>query len=836
MIYKIIFLLFFLCSSALAQIPALNDSLTSQPDSSVSVNDSTTVSGVDTLVTYSSADSVIYSLKTRTMSLYKKGDIKYRDMQLQSEIININWDTSVMNAFGVPDSSDSTGKKLKGTPVMKEGNEEYHGVELGYNFKTKRGKINVGDTEVDQGYYHGQEIKKVDTDVLNVKDGRYTTCDDPNPHYYFASPKMKIMFQDKIVAEPVYLYIADVPIFGLPFGVFPNKRGRRSGIIAPAYGEDARRGRFLSHLGYYWAISDYMDLGMRSDLYSKGGWAAYADYRYSLRYNFNGSISGEYKKLHTGEEADPQRFEENSYRVNFTHNQEIDPTMRANVNFTFTSNNSYLVTNNLQQALDQSITSNATLSKSWEGTPNSITFNINRRQNLQNGRIDETLPSVSFNHSQSYPLRFGKSTADDDGNSWYEMIGLSYNANFSNSRSKYNRSVDSVKLDISGIDSIGRSEEIERDRTRSLNQNVSLSIAPKLGNITISPSLSYRDERIFTENDVPGRNAADSTVAINTVKDARRAGYLTSALSASTKFFGIVQPGILGIAALRHTVTPSLSFSYQKQIIGEDRLGRQMVMSLSVGNIFEMKKNVEEEGKEAEKIQLLNLGSSISYNFSLDSLNFSPIGLSYRTGIGGGAFDIGGDASFDLYKLAQVGPNSFVRVNKFLLNEEGRLARLTTFRVSVSTSLAGEKSKSSRGGGGETFTDSLAAQRQQNQYYGIYRQEDPDFSIPWKLSLSLDFFENKVQPSTFRSSSIRGNLEFNLTENWKFSTSGGYDLMNKEVVVPNINISRDLHCWILNFSWVPTGQYRHYRFELRVKAPQLQDIKVTKQGSERSIY
>ena len=79
-------------------------------------------------------------------------------------------------------------------------------------------------------------------------------------------------------------------------------------------------------------------------------------------------------------------------------------------------------------------------------------------------------------------------------------------------------------------------------------------------------------------------------------------------------------------------------------------------------------------------------------------------------------------------------------------------------------------------------------------------------------------------------------MEFNLTENWKFSMSGGYDLMNKEVVVPNVNISRDLHCWLMNFTWVPTGAYRQYRLEIRVKAPQLQDVKVTKQGSAQGIY
>ena len=40
----------------------------------------------------------------------------------------------------------------------------------------------------------------------------------------------------------------------------------------------------------------------------------------------------------------------------------------------------------------------------------------------------------------------------------------------------------------------------------------------------------------------------------------------------------------------------------------------------------------------------------------------------------------------------------------------------------------------------------------------------------------------------------------------------------------------------MNLTWFPIGFYRGYRLELRVKAPQLQDLKVTKQGSARGTY
>ncbi|MBI1808079.1 MAG: LPS-assembly protein LptD, partial [Ignavibacteria bacterium] len=461
---RTILLMFLVVSPVSPQNQVHNDSLISRRDSTQlhllrspsdtlsSIKDTSSVTGIDTVVNYASADSISYSLSTKTMSLYTKGDLKYQKMELQSDHIDIDWNSSTMVARGVTDSTDSTGNKMRGLPIMKDGGEEYHGKELGYNFKSKKGRINVADTKIDQGYYHGEKIKKVGQDILFVADGRYTTCDQPEPHYYFSSPKMKVTPGDKVIAEPVYLYIADVPLFWLPLGVFPNKSGRRSGIIAPAIAEDATHGRLLRHIGYYFAMNDYMDLSLKTDLYTKGSWALYSNYRYNLRYYLNGSLSGEYKKFIEGESSDAGRKLSESYTLNFLHNQTIDPTTSLNVNFTFASSNAYQNTIDLNQALRQDITSNATLSKSWD-EKNSTTLNVGRRQNLIDGSIYETLPSLSFSHSGSYPFRFSRTTSSDLTDlAWYEMISVSYGANLTNNRSKVNTKIGGLKTQINGRD------------------------------------------------------------------------------------------------------------------------------------------------------------------------------------------------------------------------------------------------------------------------------------------------------------------------------------------------------------------------------------------------
>lgn len=772
-------------------------------------------SGVDSIITYTSTDSIIYSIANRKMKLYGKGNIKYRQMELKSERIDVNWENATMKAEGIVDTSDSTGKKFVGTPIMVDGGEEFHGNELLYNFKTQKGRITLAETKADEGFYYGSKVKKVEKDVLFISEGKYTTCDLPDPHFYFASPKMKLITKDKVIAEPIYFYIADVPVFALPFGVFPSKSGRRSGFFAPAYGEDGTRGRYLKRLGYYWAMSDYYDLAVQGDWYSNGSYLINSDINYKVIYNFTGGISGTYKRFIFGEQGDPSYSIQEGYNLNIRHNQEINPTMQANVNFSFMSDNNYRLTNNLTEALEQTIYSNATLSKNWEGTPNSATVNLSRSQVLTSGRIDEVLPSVSFNRSQSFPFR-RKNPAGELN--WYELIGYNYRAGFSNNRSKIPITVTSVRA--STEDTLFQNiETFRRDSRQQLNQDVGFSISPKFGYISITPNFSFSDSRSQIKNIIPDRNPADSALINGEQKDYYTSGYLSTGVSANTRLYGILQPDLIGITAFRHTLMPNLSLTYSKQVYGKNIGRKNMIAAFNAGNVFEIKMSPKGEEKEERKIQLLNFNGNISYNFAADSLNFSNIGLGYRTSIGE-LLNISGASSFSLYKFDQ---NTNRIVNKYLIKEERKLARMENFSISLSTSLSGEKKQTASA----TTTDTT--QNVQSGYYNMYQREEPDFSIPWRLSFGWNFFESFVPNARNRSANINASLDFNLTENWKFRLSSNYDIMRKEFSAPSINIDRDLHCWLMNFSWVPIGSYKHWKLEIRVKASQLQDIKVTKQ-------
>jgi hypothetical protein len=261
-------------------------------------------------------------------------------------------------------------------------------------------------------------------------------------------------------------------------------------------------------------------------------------------------------------------------------------------------------------------------------------------------------------------------------------------------------------------------------------------------------------------------------------------------------------------------------------VFGGAPVGESQQIGLSVGNLFEMKTEPRDSIDKGNKYQILNLGASLAYNFAADQFRLSDLSLNYRTDIGQ-YLGISGGSNYRFYVFDQA---SGQRVNKFLIKEGKGIAEMTSFNINLSTSLRGERKR------GETQVqnaDTTAGPPafQQSGYRGLYEEEPPDFSIPWNLSLNFSFAQFQDNPAVkTRSANISANLGFNLTENWKFSAAGSYDVIQRQFAAPRITIDRDLHCWTMNFSWTPIGQLAGYRFELKVKAPQLQDVKLTKQS------
>lgn len=814
---------------------------------------------IDTTIFYSGKDSVIYSMGRRTMYIHGNGDLQYETMGLKSAVIEVNWDTSTLTAIGVVDTADSTGKKRIGNPILTDAGDTYDGDRVTYNFKSQKGRITLGATQMDNGYYRGSKIKKVGKDALFIENGIFTTCDNPDPHFHFGSPKLKVYLRDHIVAEPVFLYVADVPVFALPFGIFPNESGRRSGIIAPAYGQDARRGRYISRFGYYWAMNDYMDIATTFDWYARGGWLNRSLFRYNLRYEFSGSISASTASLFEGAKGDPGRSESRDYNINWMHSQSFNPTTSLSVNFTWMSGTFYRkFSTNLEDILRQNIISTATLNKTFEDLNSSLSLTIYRDQNLVTGDINEQLPSISYRQSQIYPFKKKTRSRGVGGSSepaeqsWYELIGINYNVRGLNQRTLTHSTISSV------VDPTVDSIRLSNDQSRyGVHHQLNTGISPKIGYFNVSPFINYEEKWYAKsiERDSTGTRDVNGFRAVRT---------FSTGVSASTRLFGIWQPDMFGVTGVRHTLTPAVTYSYmpdfanpsygyygeyvdtsgkmvkynkfEREVFGGAPAGELQLISLSLGNVFEAKYRADDTSGREEKVQLMNAGLSLSYNIAADSMNLSPLSVSYRTDVGS-LLSINASTMYNFYRFDTLGGR---RVNDYILSGGKKLADLTSFSLSFSTSLAGKK-KSEAAKRGPSPAEAIApgqiATPQQMVYQNLYSQQEPDFDIPWNLSLSYTFSQSQEDPRRkFISSTMNANLSFSLTDKWQINATGGYDFRRKEVTAPSISVNRDLHCWVMTFNWYPIGFYKGYRLEIKVKAPQLQDLKITKQGSQRPTY
>jgi len=788
--------------------------------------------------------------------IYLSGNAKfiYQDMTLEAAKIRLNQDEKMLYAEGLPDTVLADGTLLyRNIPKFSEtGEEPMFGNFIEYNFETKRGRIRVGKTEMDPGYYKGERIHKIADKTLLVKTGYFTSCEYiDQPHFYFKSDQMRVQMSDKVVAKPITFYIADIPLGIVPFGIFPNKTGRQSGILVPKYGESRIGGRFLRGIGYYWAPGDYYDATISADFYDRLGFTYNGEMRYTIRYLLNGSITGQYfpRDPSTGRRKE-------QWRTSFNHNQKIGQTIDVSGSGSFVSSKNFIKNSSSdpEDRLQQNLTSNLSIRKSFKKSRNSLSLNFSRVQNLQSGQVDYTAPSISFSRPNSsiYETLTGNKVGSD--RAWYKNIYFSYSSGLLNRGSRTPlTTVDSNQVEQT------RFNEVQK---AGIQHNFSFTSSQKiLKYINLSPNVSYREDWF---NEISAYHLNDSTGVIESQQKKQFAARRTFStnLGMRTTLYGLFEPNIGSLKYIRHKMDPSLSFSYSPdfsdQFYGyfqriadtngviqkKDRFAKSVYggtpsrsssrqMSVQLGNVFQGKL-IDSEGKE-KKIDLLTATFSTQHNFLADSLKWSNLNTSLRTNIFGNTLQVSTSHSF--YAL-----NEEYKTIDHFLPAEGKMPRLLNltasfgFRVNnknLEAFLFPEKAEPSGLPAEETATTVdegiLTAQRQLSERSDL-KESTKNIRQPWSLSFNFNYSLNSANPENrVERFGLNSGANFQLSKNWKITWNGRFDLREKEITSQYFSIYRDLHCWEMSFNWQPTVQY--YSFQINIKSSMLQDIKYTKHPS-----
>lgn len=818
--------------------------------------------GLDKPISGKASDSLYYDLRNKMVYIYEQGDVSYGDMNLKADFMNINLDNKNIYAYGKADTVD--GAPVMTRPVFTQGTTTLNMDTITYNIESQRAKIKSIATQQGDGWLVGTSVKKMEDNTINIEGGMYTTCDQTDhPHFYLAMTKAKVIPGKKAITGPAYLVMEDVPIYflGVPEGFFPLNTGPKSGILMPTYGEEATRGFYIRGLGYYFTLSEHMDLALTGGIYTLGSWEANVRSRYIKRYKYSGNLNFDFSSVKSGDKGDADYIKQNTFKLQWTHSQDAKAnpgsTFSASVNLASSGYSKYSA-NTLNDMLSTQTNSSISYSKNWAGTPFSLSMNMAVSQNSQTKAISVTLPTVSFNVSRFYPFKRAVKIGKDR---WYEKISMSYSGKLTNS-------VSATESDIFSRQTL---DNMRNGVQHTIPVQASFNV---LNYINITPSFNYNERWYFKKVDRQWNPTTNMAEELDPEYGFYRLYDYTTALSFSTTLYGMWQVREkyknFKLQAIRHTFSPSISFSYAPDFsnqkygyfktvqsdstgrttvyspfadnaYGTPSQGRSMAMSFSLSQSLEAKVLSKRDSTGIKKISLIDdFSISGSYNFLADSMKLSNISLSLRSTFSG-KIGINLRATLDPYEVSPEG----IRYNK-LTWRRGNLGRIINTGWSFGYSF---KSRDNTKQPAINDINSVPPEYM-NPFYDPYGTMDPvlrrqymanayyDFSLPWNIGFnyavnySVSYVNNGttgIRRNITQTIGFNGSITF--SPKMAATFSGGYDIATNKLTTSSISITRDLHCWQMSFSWIPFGYYKSWSFHIGVKAASLQDLKYDKSQS-----
>lgn len=822
---------------------------------------------LDNQVNFTSSDSMIVIGRNRTF-MYGDSKVTYGDLSLTAENIDMDLQTSNVNAIGQTDSLGVT----KGSPNFSQGGDTYTSEIMSYNFKTERGYITNVITQQGEGYLTGGQAKRIENGEFYIKDGRYTTCDDhEHPHFHLQITKGKVKPGSNIVTGPAYMVLAGLPLpLAVPFGYFPFSKKYSSGVIFPTVGDDYRRGFYLNNGGYYFAINDNVDLALTGQIYTKGTWGVNARSSYVKRYKFAGNVAISYLYTVDGEKGSPDYSKATNFQVIWNHQQDskFNPNMTfsASVNFATSGYSrkdvgSYYSNNFTENT--KSSTVNVTYR--FPGTKWSASASMNISQRSSDEMLNVSFPNLTVTMAQTAPFKRKHPVGAER---WYEKIKMSYSGQLQNSlTAKQNEFFH---------------KSLIKDWKNGMRHSVPISATFQLLRyINITPSVQLTD-RMYTQKVRRQWDPNAAAEIADTVYNFYNVFDFSASIGLSTKLYGFWQPiGIFGkkIKMIRHVLTPNITFSgapdygskfwgyygeytytdkngetkrnqysyFPNSAFGVPGRGRQGVLNISLANNLEMKVKSDNDSTGERKISLIeNFTIGQSYNFAADSLNWSNLNTSILLRLTKG-FNLNLSAVWDVYtyKLNQYGTP--YRSNTLRLTSGKGWGRLSSTGTSFSYNFNNDTFKKlfGRRRKSEDQTENADGEKPQSakskKKSSGAGEFDPDgylhWAFPWNLSVSYSvsygygsFNKKKMEYNGKWTQNLSFSGSINPTPNWNFSFSASYNFDLKKIAYMNCNISRDLHCFTMTASFVPLGPYKSYNFHIAVKSSLLSDLKYDKRS------
>ncbi|MFH0920384.1 MAG: putative LPS assembly protein LptD [Fibrobacterota bacterium] len=801
--------------------------------------DTATVAVTRDSVSYG-AETIHYSRAESLLTLTGKARLEQAGMTLTADTILFYTGRRSLTAMG--------------KPVLNDNGNVMAGEHMVYLLNEKKGRIDYGSAHAQGDIYNGEAIARMADESFLVRNGDFSTCDiDSAPHYFFFGEKMKVVPRDKIIAKPVVMNIGDVPVAILPFFIFPIKHGRQSGLLMPRIGQFTDNGSpafYVHNVGYYFALSDYMDLETKLDFQNGDGFFFQSiylngDFNYSRRYWLNG---------HVGGRMDLSRSDESSSRnweLNYNHSQELlpDGSFRVSGAGALVGNGNYYRQSSLNRTdfLKRELRSNMGISKNWRDLGLNTNMNFDYRENLDTREKTLNLPSFSFSSAnRSFYTRereLGVSVPPESL-SWYERMTWGYGLNGINTRAS--RLEDRKSQLDTRIDT---TRHLQYSSGADMHHNLSfgLSPAPKIGPINIFPSFGMASDFYFKErtqgpllridaDTLYGQISYDTLYAYDTLPGFNHREYYNMGVNLNTQLYGVSIFHLGRLAGFRHILSPSIGYNFSPELKSSEtyitagttsngKQDEQQNVTLGADNTFQVKLAADSgDSRSTEQtVTLTNLSVRTGYNFMARNPEGRAVGrwgdIATHAGTNLGNLSLSYDGTHTLYDLT---------TDRFLPLQAGpfsaRFPKLLRYNLSAATgaSLAGK------------FSNGEWAARPLNE------APQPSPMNPWSLNFDFRYNYSSLYNARFRvfesssSFSLNDNLTFLFSDNWRLSYHSRYDFQQNELVEQGMNLVRDFHCWDATFDWIISGYNPGYYFRVAIK--EIPDVKFEKRGGQYGSF
>jgi len=817
------------------------------------------------IVDYKATDYTSFNQKQQKLYLYNEAEITYGDMNIKAGNITIDYSKNEVYARGITDSIGDYSQ----APIFTQGTNVVEPDSILFNTKTQKALIYNSKTEQSGGTVIAEITKKENDSVYFISRGKYTTAEDlEDPEYYILLRKAKVVPGKKIVTGLANLFIYNVPTpLGLPFGFFPQSEKQTSGILFPTFGEQNQRGYFLQNGGYYFAISDYVDLAVLGDYYTNGSYGFRFESNYALRYKFRGNFGFRYENLINSEPGFPDYSKSTVYNLRWSHSQDgkSSPNSRFSASVNLGSSTYYRTSINQVNTgsfLNNTMSSSVSYSKTFQGDPQ-VNFSVTatHQQNTNTEQINMTLPTFQGSVGRVFP--FAPKVGSKKG--VIQNVNLQYNLRGENR--------------IQTTDSLFFKKEMFEDAKTGFQHTIPLSTNFKVFKyFSLSASTNYNEVWTFKTIEKSFDQTENNTVTetVNGFDSFRTYNFSTSLGTTIYGMFDFKKEGKdPKIQAIRHVMRPSISYNinpsfdkyydsyevvsadgltttdveytrFEQGVFGVPNKNFSSSMGMSLSNNFEAKvKDKDSTATEPKKITLLNnLNFSTSYNFAGDSLQWSPLRMTGGTQLFKNKMSINFGATLDPYAL----DNNNNKIGEFNINNGGSLFRLTSANLTLNYSLSSKDNKNEdknksgieenmRSGGRDDGLFGLPDGYISDQSDEANKDKEEkvsqfyNFKIPWSLRIAYAVnYTNSRRQNEISSHSLMFSGDIELSPKWSVGASSGYDLKNQGFTYTQLRFERDLKSWRMNFSWVPFSSRASWYFFIGIKSNILKDLKYDKRN------